>query len=209
MSVLRSIAVVACVAVLAGACGPGPASTPAPTPSVAPTSTPTPRPSATSTPFASATTSSPSPSVVVDATLLEHLPVSVGGVDFAADPATADGIAADPTLGRTVSALAVAIAVRGAAADDLAIASVVRVRAGIFDEAFFAEWRASYDAAACAQAGGAGPSVERTIGPYQAFVGTCVGGAKTYHVHLTGDILVSVTATGPRDFGALTVAGLR
>jgi hypothetical protein len=96
------------------------------------------------------------------------------------------------------------------AGDDLAIVSVIRLRPGVFDEAWFRTWRTTYDAAACEVAGGlAGQPSEVEIGGRTAYVGTCAGDAHTYHVHLAAPtLIVSVTAAGERKFGELVVAGL-
>jgi hypothetical protein len=195
----------------------GPAATPAPTMDATPAPTlPAPAtaaPSATPTSGASAVESpsgGTSSTVAVDATLLEHLPATVGGATLTADPATAATIATDPTLATAASAIAVALAVSpGGSSDDLAISSVVQLRPGIYTDPFFTDWRSSYDQAACAQAGGAVGTGDQQIAGRHVFVGSCGSGAFTYHVHLPGDILVSVTSVGPGDLGALVMAGLR
>jgi hypothetical protein len=192
---------------------PAPAVTPPATMTAAPTSTPPAPATSSSAPSASAVESPPggtSSTVAVDETLLEHLPATVGGATLTADPATAATIATDPTLAMAASAIAVALAVSpGGSSDDLAISSVVQLRPGIYTDPFFTDWRSSYDQAACAQAGGAVGTGEQEIAGRHVFVGSCGSGAFTYHVHLPGDILVSVTSVGPGDLGALVMAGLR
>ena len=47
------------------------------------------------------------------------------------------------------------------------------------------------------------------IGPNTVEVTVCSEGARTYHTHLPGDRLVSITAVGDRNFGELVMAGLR
>ena len=117
----------------------------------------------------------------------------------------------DPELGRSASAIAVGMVV--AAGDsrggDLAVSSVVRLRPGVFSDAFYGDWRRAYDEAACAQAGGVASHVQQVIGPHTVEVTVCAQGARTYHTHLAGDILVSITAVGDRKFGDLVMAGLR
>jgi hypothetical protein len=51
---------------------------------------------------------------------------------------------------------------------------------------------------------------EAQIGGRTTFIGTCAGGAHTYHVRLESDdaIIVSVTAVGERRLGEQVVAGL-
>ncbi len=149
--------------------------------------------------------------IAVDPDLLGYLPLAVGGSPLVPDPTAAGRIAADASLGDSVSAIAVALVVVASGEEgDLAIASVVRLRPGVFSDAFFADWRASYDLAACEPAGGATGEVPRTISGFDAYVGTCAGGVSTYHVHRANDgILVSITSVGTLQLGALVVAGLR
>jgi hypothetical protein len=199
------LAVAAALAMTLAACGDRstPSATEVATGSPAPTSSSATLPS--STPGASS-----SAGVVVDASLLAHLPPSVGGVPLTEDAATAAQIAADPGLGQAATAIAMSLVISASdTSEDLAIASVIKLRPGVFSGPFYAQWRTAYDEAACAQAGGVAGSSEQIIGAYHAFVGACTGGARTYHVQLPGDILVSITAAGARDFGALVVAGLR
>lgn len=207
---VRSL-VVAWVAIgLVGCGGPSPSSSPAPSPS----------PSLTATPSSSASPSSPGPTVVssdapsvaVDPGLLGHLPDAVDGSALVADPETAAGIAADPALATSASAIDLArvVIAGGSLGDDLAIASVVQLRPGVFGSAFFEAWRRTYDAAACASAGGTtGTSQPATIGTLTVYVGACAGGAATYHAALPGDVLVSITSVGARDLGRLVMEGLR
>jgi hypothetical protein len=182
---------------------------------------PTPRAIASPTPVSSAAASTestpssppgPSGDVAVDLALLEHLPASVDGVTVEPDPATSAQVASDPSLSDSASGLAVALAIAAGSsvADDLAIVSVVRLRPGIFDEGFFRSWRDSYDEAACDAAGGVSGRAEAQIGGRTTFIGTCAGGAHTYHVRLESDdaIIVSVTAVGERRLGEQVVAGL-
>jgi hypothetical protein len=173
------------------------------------------RASATASPTPSTTSvgrpSSGQPGIAVDARLLEVLPTEIDGVALEADPSTAAQIAADPTLTGSAEAIAVALAISPApsSGDDLAVVSVIRLRPGVFSDAWFDTWRAAYDAAACEAAGGVGGQAsEMTISGRTAYVGTCAGDVRTYHVHLAPAIVVSVTAAGQRGFGELVVAGL-
>jgi hypothetical protein len=184
---------------------------------------PTPASSATGLATSGAPASSPSPTgspdpspipssdVAVDLTLADHLPASVDGVALEPDPATSAQVAADPGLSEAASALLVSLAATGSeTADDLAIVSVVRLRPGVFGDAFFRSWRDSYDGAACEAAGGVSGHAETEIGGRATYIGTCAGGAHTYHVRLEGedDVVVSVTAVGDRRLGEQVIAGL-
>lgn len=146
--------------------------------------------------------------VEVDLSLLDHLPATVDGLAVEADAPTSVSIAASPSLASDASAIAIAQVI-APASDDLAIASIVRLRSGPFSDASFARWRSTYDQAACEPAGGLAATDEQQIGGRRVFVGACNGGAQTYHVALTDDILVSITAIGERHLGDLLVAGLR
>jgi hypothetical protein len=171
---------------------------------------------ATATPAQSASnvaaSSSTQPSLVVDARLLDVLPSEIDGVALEPDPTTALQIATDPTLAGFAEAIAVALAISPgtSSGDDLAISSVIRLRPGVFSDAWFRTWRTTYDAAACEVAGGIqGQPSEVQIGGRTAYVGTCAGDAHTYHVHLADPtLIVSITSAGPRGFGELVVAGL-
>ncbi|MHB8398493.1 MAG: hypothetical protein ACYDCI_06115 [Candidatus Limnocylindrales bacterium] len=183
-------------------------------------------------PSASAAPSSPpsgagsgGPFVAIDRELLQALPVSVAGIPLVEDTQTESHDAADPTHAVDLAALAVALAVN-THSNDLAIATVVRPKPGIFSDAYYRSWRDTFDAGACSQAGGLAGGVvgsvgggvagtsETTIGGHDTFIARCAGGILTYHVHLGGgvggdDRIVSITTIGAADFGRLIVEGLR
>ena len=151
------------------------------------------------------------PPLVIDAGLLGILPASVAGVVLQPSPDTAANMTGDPSLAASASAIAVGVVIGpgGSHGDDLAVSTVVRLRPGVFDDAFYAQWRDAYDAAACQPAGGVSSHIQQLIGPHTVDVTVCAQGARTYHTHLAGDVLVSITATGERKFGDLVMAGLR
>jgi hypothetical protein len=202
------------VVIAAAACSP---SVPVTAPSSPPGSASA-QPSPTATAGAPSAASGPAGSgataavLRVDATLLRVLPTQVDGAALVADPTTAGQIAGDPTLASSAEAIAVALAIQPgtSAGDDLAIASVIRLRPGVFSDAWFENWRTTYDQSACEVAGGVtGEPSQVSIGGRVVFVGTCAGDARTYHVHLPGpSLIVSVTAAGRRHFGDLVIAGL-
>ncbi len=194
------------------ACGSGanpsaepPTASPTAATTAATTAPPTQAPTPTQSPM-------PSPAVAVDETLLDRLPVTVAGVALVSDPDTAATIAGDPSLAIAVTAIAVAIAVVPGSSngDDIAIVSVLQLKDGIVREAFFGSYRHSFDAAACASAGGVNGTSEADIGAHRAFVGACTNGANTYHVYLEqSNVIVSVTAVGELRLGEQVIAGLR
>ena len=113
-------------------------------------------------PAASPAGSPASAAAVVDPALLRHLPAAVDGFPLAPDPTTAATVAADPTLAANAEAIAMAIVVApGSTGDDLAVASVVRLRPGVDNPIFREIFRAAYDRVACEQAGGVGRVRER------------------------------------------------
>ena len=218
MSPIRGVAaavVVAVVLVAAVACSPSPPTPSAVQPSSAATSEPPPPRSAS--PTASPTLDAPPllpPGVTVDPGLLEVLPTQVDGVTLEPDAGTAAQIGSDPLLAESVLSIALAIAVATgdqatSPTDDLAVASVIRLRPDVFDEAFYQEWRDTYNESACAVADGVESEDETEIDGRQVYVGTCAGGARTYHTYLADQgFIVSITATGERLFGERIMAGL-
>jgi hypothetical protein len=211
----RTIIALLAVGLAAGGCGPAGATRGSPGaagPSTVVIAGPSIVPSALPPATAGTASSSPRAGIAVDAGLLDVLPGQVDGTALEPDPVTAAEIGSDSTLALTVEAIAVALAIApgSSSGDDLAIATVLRLRPGAFSDPWFRTYRTAYDGAACDVAGGVGgqPS-ELEIGGRTAFVGTCVDGARTYHVRLADrDVVVSVIATGPRRFGELVIAGL-
>ena len=160
----------------------------------------------------------PSPSVIiegfiaVDDTLLELLPDDVGGVSLTGDPATAAEIAVDPSLTGFVAAVAVAAAFAPAPTEgvgDYVVVTLARLEPGVFDAAFFRDWRDTFDGAVCAQAGGVAGHAEADIAAHRTYITTCAGGVRTYHVHLASSgVIVSMQAMGDGRFGERVVEGL-
>ena len=197
-----------------------PAPTPAPTaslPSSGDQGSLQPPATGTSEPLGSASlpavTAGGSPAVAIDDSLLAILPASVKGVPLVANAEGEAHDLTDPALAGEASALAAALAI-DIATGDFAYASVVRLRPGVFSDAYFQSWRETFDAGACSQAGGvAGSSAEATIAGHQTFIGHCVGGILTYHVHVldvpSGDLIVSISSQGTQRLGQLVVEGLR
>ena len=190
------------------------ASCAAPPPSVGATTSVVPAPTASaSSPQPSSSTPAVSSGVVaVDQALLDALPDAVDGQPIGPDAETAAGIAATEALAIDIQAIGVGLYIRPGTsrADDLAIASIVRVRDDVFDEEWFRSWRATYDHGACEVAGGVSPGgAQRRIGEHETYIGACEGGVNTYHVHLEDpDRIVSITAAGEARFGERVVAGL-
>lgn len=163
-----------------------------------------------STALTPATSTEPAAALVVDPTLLDVLPEAVDGIAILPAAETADRLLDDADLGRSGSAVAVGLAID---VDDptgeFAVATVVRLRPGVTSDAYDAAWRADYDAAACAPAGGVDGHETTNLGGRPVETTDCVDGARTYHARLPGDVLVSVTEVGQRRLGERMMAGLR
>ena len=183
-----------------------------------------PRPSASAAPTPDATASptssgsagaSPAPAgspsngdgIVVDPTLLEHLPPAIAGIPRTPDPETAAEIAGQPLLDAYVSGLSVAIYPSDA---DYAVATVARLHPDVFDETWFRGWRDTFDEGVCGQAGGvASGHSEVDLGGRHVFRSGCNGGVVIYHVWLPdSNSIVSIQGAGPLDMGRSVVSGL-
>jgi hypothetical protein len=212
-----AVAVLAAPAILFAGCGPtqAPSNAAAPaTGSLAPASTaegpsssdmPSPQRSDPASPGVGA-------AAQVDPGLLAFLPSTVEGIPLTFDPETSATIAADPAIARDAASLAVAFAIIPAASgvDDFAIVNVVRLRDPSKDEAWFRDWRDSYDEGACSLADGVAVGhAEAEIGGGTVYIGSCAGGVLTYHTRLEqAGILVSVHALGSRRLGEKVMAGI-
>lgn len=182
----------------------------APTPAASPsaavaTGTPTATPARTAAP--------PTFGVIeVEGSLLDLLPANVDGVPLTPDPQTAAQLALDPDLADVLASVAIAAVFGPIATDatgDYAVATVARLRPDVFSDAFFRDWRDSFDAAVCDQAGGVAGHAESVIGGHPVWIGTCAGGVHTYHATLgDGEVIVSLQSAGDRRYGEQVVAGL-
>jgi hypothetical protein len=150
--------------------------------------------------------------VEVDPGLLDVLPGQVDGLSLTYDAENTARVAADPTLAPQASALAMAIAVAPGASGstDLAVVSVVHVRDPSVGDEWFRQWRDSYDQSACESAGGVSGHAQASIAGRTVFIGSCAGGAFTYHVRLAdGSIVVSALSVGPRRLGEKVMEGIK
>jgi len=195
-----------------GACGSSPS-----VPTASATAVATPSPSGVVSPSIAATASppletffTPGPSaatVPIDPGLLDLLPSTVAGIPVTEVP-NPSGID-DPTLVSTVERLVEAVVI-DPASGDFAYASIIVLRSGVYDAAFFTSWRDSFDVGACSQAGGVTGHSQATIGGRMTYIGKCSGGVLTYHVRLAAeDAIVSVSSLGPSHLGQKLLTGLR
>jgi len=193
------------VAILVAACGIPPA-----TPAL-PSANPLPRtsllPATAEPPVESAAASTAT--VPIDPALRTVLPPAVDGLPVQPAPEADAVAAADPVVIANAEAVVTALAIDPAGAD-FAFATVVRLKPGAFDEGLFRTWRDSFDAGACSQAAGVRGHAEADIGGRHAYLGTCVGGLRTYHVWLSDPrLLVSVSGLGERRLGEQLIADIR
>jgi hypothetical protein len=210
---LIAIAVLAGATALAAACGPAPASVRVPVATIPQLATSTPAPGASGPAVASATPEPTGPpAIVVDPSLLELLPADIAGVRLQPDTDTAAEIATDPALAAALQSIAVAAAFGPQATDtltDYAVATVVRLRPGVFDDGWFRDWRDSFDEGVCAQAGGVTGHAEATMDGRPVFIGTCAGDVHTWHVYLPREgVVVSTQGIGDGRFGERIIDGI-
>ncbi|HET7474230.1 MAG TPA: hypothetical protein VFJ71_13985 [Candidatus Limnocylindrales bacterium] len=150
-------------------------------------------------------------SAAADPDLFTVIPIQpADGLTFQYDPDTTGRVAADKGLAKDASALAIGLyTVTGQQpVADYAITSIVKLRDPLANEDWFRAYRDSYDASACAQAGGVVRHAEAPIAGRQVFIGSCAGGAFTYHLRLDAQgLVISITGVGPGRLGE-RVAGL-
>jgi hypothetical protein len=193
-----------------------------PAPTLAPASAPaTPPGSASPSLVARATPTEPlnGPSVPPigvepDPNLLDLVPASEAGATLTYDPETTASVAADKTLAKNISYLAIGLArpIGAAATDpDFAIVNVARPRdENAVNDVWFRDWRESYDTPACAQAGGVARHSQTEVGGLTVFIAACANGAFTYHALIAdGGIVLSITSVGPANLGRTIVEKLK
>jgi hypothetical protein len=147
--------------------------------------------------------------VTLDPALLEVLPASIDGFPVTESIDEASLALTDPALPRIAAALDVGLAVDTASAN-LVLAHVVRLRTDAFDADTYRQWRDSFDAGACAAAGGVDRWAQATIDERTVYVTTCVASLRTYHVWLDEQaILISASSIGEGNFGEKLMRELR
>ena len=149
-------------------------------------------------------TSASQSAVEADPGLFAFIGDAAGGLTFQYDTETTAQVAADSDLALNAVGLAIGLYTvpNQQPIVDFAIVSIVRLRDATLDDAWYRSYRDSYDTGACAQAGGVERHAESTMGTNHVFIGSCAGGAFTYHVRMPTDpIVVSITAAGPARLG--------
>ena len=155
---------------------------------------------------------SSSGTAAAEAALLAFVPARAAGLTIAFDPETTAAELADPKLDANVAALATGIATPSnavASPNELVIVNVVRLRDRAIADDWFRSWRDSYDAAACEPAGGVSGHATSKINGRDVFIGSCAGGAYTYHLRIeAGAVLVSLTSIGAARLGERLVRAI-
>jgi hypothetical protein len=204
------LASVLAAGLLAAACGssapsaaPSSAATQAPV-ATAPVQVPSQDPVASSVPASLPAGASPT---VNDPSLLALLPASVGGVPVTEEPQSFPQAVTDPAFVANVDRAVFAIAVNGS---DLASGVIAHLRSGIYTDAMFADWRATYDNGACQQSGNVLAHAQADANGRTTYVTTCAGGLRVYHTYVASrGVIISLLSTGPADFGGQLMAGVK
>jgi hypothetical protein len=145
--------------------------------------------------------------VVEDLSLLRLLPADVAGVTIQQETVAFAEAASDPAFAANVEAAAFFVTVDSS---DLASGVVARLRPGVFSDAFFRDWRDTYNEGACAQAGGVAGNAEAELGGRTAYITSCAGGLLAYHAYVEGQgVIVSLISVGERRFGEHLMRDLR
>ena len=147
--------------------------------------------------------------LVLDPTVLDLLPETVGGIALGESVEEATQALTDPALPRIASAVDAAVAA-DTASGNLVYAWVVRLRPNAFSDATFREWRDSYDEGACSGPTGIIGRAQATIDDRTVYVTSCTQGLRTYHLWLEQQaILISASAIGGGRFGEALMDNLR
>ena len=147
--------------------------------------------------------------VVLDSSLLQLLPESIGTTPVEEDVDAAAEALSNPALDQIATGVDAAVAV-DLGNGNLVYAVVVRVKPAAFGEEIYRQWRDSYDEGACTASGGVVGHAEAEIGGRKTYVTSCVEGMHTYHLWLQDqDVLISASSIGDGRFGEQLLAGLR
>jgi len=136
---------------------------------------------------------------VLDPSLMALLPATVAGVAVTQETSSLAEAVADQAFVASVDRAAFPLAVSGG---DLASGVIAHLRAGVYSDTMFSDWRSSYDDGACASSAGVVAHAEKTLGGRTTYVTTCGGGLRVYHAYVADrGVIVSLFSTGPADLG--------
>ena len=182
-----------------------------PSPTVTPAASPSPTSSVAGSSLQPAESRAPTPSASAglpadDPSLLALLPTTVDGAAVAEESESFADAVGDPDFVASVAAAAFPFVVKE---NDLASGVVARLRPGVFSDAFFRDWRDSYNTGACAQAGGVVGNAEAQLAGRTVYIASCAGGLLVYHAWLDQPgVLVSLFSLGEHRFGEQLMDGL-
>jgi hypothetical protein len=200
------------------ACGPGPASpsstataaSGAPSPSTAPAASaasPTTAPPTTAPQSSTATLPPSELGVDEDESLLAVLPQAIDGTPVQLEHLAFEEARTQPDFAASIGS-AVFFVVPGP--DDLVSGLVARPRDGVDTDAWYRDWRETYDEGACAQADGVSGRAEAVLDGRPVSITTCGGGMRVYHVWVREQgVVVSLIALGDSRWGERLMASLR
>ena len=157
--------------------------------------------------------SDPLPGTAADPGLIAAvLGANQPGLTFQYDSDTTGRVATDRGVRKDFAALAIGLYTVTAQSpvEDYAVVTVLRLRdPAAADDAWFRAYRDSYDESACAQAGGVLRHAQTEMETHTVFIGSCAGGAYTYHLRTkTDDLVISITGVGPGRLGERLAAAV-
>jgi hypothetical protein len=161
----------------------------------------------TPTPGVAATEAPAAPPVEEDESLLAVLPEDVGGTPVEREALAFQEASSQPDFAASIGSAAFFVAPGPA---DLVSGLVAKPRDGVYSDAWYRDWRETYDEGACAQADGVGSRAEASIGGRPVSITTCAGGMRVYHAWVGEQgVVVSLIAIGENRWGEEVMAGLR
>jgi hypothetical protein len=177
-----------------------------PTATAPPVRSPTPA-AATPTPGIAATDAPAMPPVAEDEGLLAVLPEDVAGTPVEREALAFQEASGQPDFAASIGSAAFFVA---PGPGDLVSGLVAKPRDGVYSEAWYRDWRETYDEGACAQANGIGGRAEASIGGRAVSITTCAGGMRVYHAWVEEQgVVVSLIAIGENRWGEQVMASLR
>ena len=194
-------AVLALVAICAGALVAGCGSTAPPT-GVAPITTAY---SLNSTPWPNGTIGQFG--LRIDPALLHLLPASVSGLTVVESPDNEVAAMDDPDLAKSFDAYAAASIGTPDDADWLQIV-IGHLKPEAQTADWYPSWRDQYATGACSQADGVASTAVQTIADWQPDVSTCNGGVIVYSLQIDAEHVLSMYDLGPRDLGRQLIQNL-
>jgi hypothetical protein len=144
---------------------------------------------------------------VRDDSLLAILPPDIDGNAVGVEAQSFDEAMTDPAFAEHVARAAFAVVT---SPNDLASGVVAELRPDTLDDAFFTDWRESYNEGACSQAGGVATNAETQLGGRTVWITTCAGGLTVYHAAIPErNVVVSLFSLGEGRYGERLMRDLR